>query len=85
MIIQQSEAATIEVKRLKHEGGLMLCCRSWARAPKEAQMRSRMKQRFEEALGKLASGLSKAHGVNSYAKVLQRLGPLEERYSSIAK
>ncbi len=85
VVIKQSEATTIEVKRLKQDGEVMLCCRSWAQAPKEVQMRSRMQQLFEEALGKLASGLSKAHGVKSHAKVLQRLGPLGERYPSIAQ
>ena len=85
VVIKETDVTTIQVQRLNQDGEVILCCQSSARARKEAEMRTRMQQRFEEGLAKLAAGLSKPRGIKSYAKVMERLGRLRERYPTIAQ
>jgi len=85
VVIQESKSTTIQVKRLDQNGEVLLYCRSSARARKETAMRTRMQQRFEEGLQKLAAGLKKPHGCKDYEKIALRLGRLRERYPSIAR
>jgi hypothetical protein len=70
---------------LDQDGEALLYCQSSARARKEAAMRTRMQQRFEEKLQKLAAGLKKPRGCKDYEKITMRLGRLRERYPSIAR
>jgi transposase len=85
VVIKESDATTIQVKRLDQAGEVLLYCQSSARGRKEAAMRTRMQQRFEESLQNLAAGLTKPRGCKDYAKVLGRLGRLRERYPTIAQ
>lgn len=85
VVIKETDATTIQVKRLNQDGEVILCCQSSARARKEAEMRTRMQQHFEDGLAKLAAGLTKPRGIKSYAKVMERLGRLRERYPTIAQ
>ena len=85
VVIKESDATTIQVKRLDQEGEVLLYCHSSARGRKEIAMRTRMQQRFEESLQNLAAGLHKPRGCKDYAKVLGRLGRLRERYPTIAQ
>jgi len=85
VVIQESKSTTIQVKRLDQDGEALLYCQSSARARKETAMRTRMQQRFEEGLEKLAAGLKKPHGCKDYGKITLRLGRLRERYPSIAR
>jgi transposase len=84
-VIRENDATTIRVKRLAQDGEVILYCHSTARGRKEAAMRTRMQQRFEEKLQNLAAGLAKPRGCRNYEKVLGRLGRLRERYPSIAQ
>jgi transposase len=85
VVIKETNATTIQVQRLNQDGEVILCCQSSARARKEAEMRTRMQKRFEEGLEKLAASLTKPRGLKSYAKVVERLGRLRERYPTIAQ
>lgn len=85
VVIKESKAATIQVKRLDQDGEVLLYCQSSARGRKETAMRTRMQQRFEEGLQKLAAGLEKPRGCKDYEKVTLRLGRLRERYPSLAR
>ncbi len=85
VVIRETDATTIQVKRLDQDGEVILCCQSSARARKEAEMRTRMQKRFEEGLAKLAAGLAKPRGTKNYGKVMERLGRLRERYPTIAQ
>jgi transposase len=85
VVIKESAAATIQVKRLDQDGEVLLYCQSSARGRKETAMRTRMQQRFEEGLQKLAAGLEKPRGCKDYEKITLRLGRLRERYPSIAR
>jgi transposase len=85
VVIKETNATTIQVQRLTQDGEVILCCHSSARARKEIEMRTRMQQRFEEGLEKLAAGLAKPRGCKNYAKIMERLGRLRERYPTIAQ
>ena len=85
VVVKESNAATIQVKRLDQDGEVLLYCQSSARGRKETAMRTRMQQRFEEGLQKLAAGLEKPRGCRNYEKITLRLGRLRERYPSIAR
>jgi len=85
VVIKESEATTIQVKRLTQDGEVILYCHSSARARKETAMRTRMQQRFEEGLQKLAAGLAQPRGCKNYEKILTRLGRLRERYPTVAR
>ena len=85
VVIKETNATTIQVQRLNQEGEVILCCQSSARARKEAEMLTRMQKRFEEGLEKVAASLAKPRGLKSYAKVMERLGRLRERYPTIAQ
>ncbi|MBW2135866.1 MAG: IS1634 family transposase [Deltaproteobacteria bacterium] len=84
VVIKETDATTIQVKRLDQDGEILLYCHSSARARKEAAMRTRMQQRFEEGLQKLAAGLTMPRGCKNYDKILGRLGRLRERYPTVA-
>jgi transposase len=84
LVIQKKKQAPIEVKRL-HEGEeVILYCRSTGRVKKEAGIRSRLQQRFEERLQAIAVSLEKRRGQRRYEKVVERIGRLKERYRRIA-
>jgi transposase len=85
VVIKESNATTIQVKRLTQEGEVILYCQSSARARKETAICTRMQQRFEEGLQKLAAGLTKPRGCRNYEKILGRLGRLRERYPTVAR
>ena len=85
VVIKETNATTIQVQRLNQEGEVILCCQSSARARKKTEMRTRMQKRFEEGLEKLAASLTQPRGLKSYAKVMERLGRLRERYPTIAQ
>lgn len=61
-----------------------LYCESEAKAAVASQMKQSFKKRFEEALKKLADGLTKPKGRKKYVKVLERLGRLKEKHKKIS-
>ena len=60
-----------------------LYCHSEAKEAKAKEIRTKLTQRYETELDKLHAGLSKEKSVKSYAKILQRLGRLAEKYKTI--
>lgn len=61
-----------------------LYCHSEAKENKAKELVSKTTQRYETELIKLHAGLTKAKATKKYAKVLQKLGRLAEKYKSIA-
>jgi transposase len=61
-----------------------LYCESEAKAAVASGMKMSFKQRFEEALQKLAEGLTKPKGRKKYAKILERVGRLKEKHKKIS-
>ena len=62
-----------------------LYCRSSSRAAKEVAIDSLFQQRFEAQMRVLADGLSKKGHTKLYAKVLRRVGRLQEKYARVAQ
>ena len=65
-------------------GEVKLYCHSSAREKKEAGIRNRFSQRFEEGLKSLNDGLSKKGTVKRYEKILERIGRLKQKNSRVA-
>jgi len=62
-----------------------LYCHSSQREKKDRGIAELFAKRFEEALEHLAAGLHKKRTVKAYAKVLQRIGRLKQRYARAAQ
>lgn len=75
-VAQKSDPGTDEV---------LIYCHSESRMKKEKGIRSLKQKRFEEDLRIAANALTKKGGTKSYNKVLERIGRLKERHSSVAR
>jgi len=62
-----------------------LYCHSEQREKKEAAIRSRFHQRFEQALEKLHQGLPKKGTIKRYEKVLETIGRIKQANSRVAQ
>jgi transposase len=85
LVIWKTKDSTIEVKRIDEAGEVVLYCRSSGRAAKEAGMKSRFQQCFEEGLEAIQASVHKKRGQRSYGKILERIGRLRERHPRIAR
>ncbi len=85
LVIQRKKDAAVEVKRIAEAGEVILYCRSTGRVKKEAGMKSRFQQRFEEGLAAIAASLAKKRGQKRYGKIMERIGRLRERYPNISR
>jgi transposase len=84
-IIRQEKDSTVEVKRLHHNGEVVLYCHSRGRQQKEEAIKSRMQERFEEGMRGIEASLERKGGVKKYVKVVERVGRLRQKYPSIAR
>lgn len=77
----------IEVQRVVNAdtGEVKLYCHSSQREKKAQRIHARFSERFEAELEKLAAGLGKKGTVKRYAKVLERLGRLKQKYARAAQ
>lgn len=69
----------------QEEEDTFLYCHSEAKAAKSANMKSKFEERFEAALAKLNTGLSKKGCTRKYDKVMEHIGRLKQKYTSTAK
>ena len=60
-------------------------CHSIRKEKKEEGIKNLFRQRFEEGLKKIETGLTKKNGTKVYEKVIERIGRLKERYSRTAR
>jgi transposase len=84
-VIREGPDSTIQAKRLDREGEVLLYCESSARARKEEAMKARFQQHFEQGLQSIAGSLTKKGGAKGYARVMERLGRLKEKYPTISQ
>ena len=61
-----------------------LYCESEAKTAVATEMKKSFRKRFEEALKKIAEGLSKPKGRKKYPKVIERIGRLKEKHKNIS-
>ena len=83
--IKQDKTNKVEAKLVKENGESVLYCKSFLKGKKEQAMKTKMQQRFEEGMEKIAASLAKKGGIKKYSKVLERIGRQKEKYSSIAQ
>jgi transposase len=79
------KAVKIEVKRFQKNHEVHLLCRSSARVEKDRAIRIRQEQLFLERLTYFRSGLRKKGHTKRYARVLESIGRLREKYPRASK
>lgn len=79
------KAVKVEVKRFKKGQEVHLLCRSSGRKEKDRAIRTRQEQLFIERLTYFRDGLSKKGHTKRYAKVLEIIGRLREKYPRASK
>jgi len=62
---------------------LELYCHSQAKEEKSKELVSKSCTRYEDELNKLAQGLHKKKGTKKYAKIMERIGRLKEKFSRV--
>lgn len=86
-IIREQGESIVKASLMKEEdtGELKLICHSTAREKKELSMKHFFQERFEEKLQNLSDGLTKKGCTKSYEKVLEKIGRLKQKYSTVAR
>jgi len=87
IIIESDNTSNVKIKTIKHmhEGDTYLWCHSERRQAKEKSMRSLKETRLLELLSYYKDGLSKPRRTKKYAKLIEMVGRLKERYAYAAK
>lgn len=86
-MVKEHEALKVAVQRKVNEdsGEVELYCHSSKRENKERAIDQHFAKQYEAALRSLAKGLHKKRTVKRYAKVLERLGRLKQKYARVAR
>lgn len=84
LTIKKNKDNKVEVKLIERGGESILYCKSLLKGKKEQAMKTLFQERFEEGLKEISSSLFKKGGTKKYDRVLERIGRLKEKYSSIA-
>ncbi len=86
-IIKEDEGKEIriEVKRYDYNDEVYILCRSNQKQKKEEGIRTRIEELLLTQLEYLRSGLSKSRRMKKYTKVVEAVGRLKEKYSSVSK
>jgi transposase len=84
-LIRQTEHYSIEVNRKQVDGEAFLLCRSTARRGKDEGIRTRQENLFIERLEYYLEGLGKKGRTKSYAKLIEMIGRLREKYPRASK
>jgi len=84
-LIKTGPGGTVQGIRLEKDGEIVLYCESTGRSAKEQSMRERLQKRFEEGLAAIKESLTKRGGQRGYDKVLERVGKLRNRCTSVAR
>jgi hypothetical protein len=74
----------VEAQLITRENERILYCKSLMKGKKEQAMKTLFQQRFEQGLKEIEASFSKKGGTKRYEKVIERIGRLKEKYSSIA-
>lgn len=75
----------VQAQIFKTDDELLLYCHSQKMESKERAMQDSYSRRFEDDLEKIIASLSKRYSNKNYGKIMQRIGRLKERYSSIGR
>jgi transposase len=81
----RAEGDYVEVQRHETPGEVHLLCRSARRSGKDAGIRNRQETRFLERLEHYRAGLKKKSGTKIYAKVVEMIGRLRQKYPGASR
>jgi transposase len=81
----EQKALKVEVKRYEKNHEVQLLCRSTGRQEKDQAIRTRQERLFTERLQYLREGLNKKGRTKRYAKIVEMIGRLRERYPRASK
>ena len=84
-VVHSGASGTVKAIRVEEPGEVFLYCSSSGRAKKEEAIKNRFQLRFEEDLKRVKEGTRRKGGIKSYPKVLERIGRLREKYSSVSQ
>jgi transposase len=81
----EHKALKVEVKRYEKNHEVHLLCRSTGRQEKDQAIRTRQERLFTERLQYLREGLNQKGRTKRYAKIVEMIGRLRERYPRASK
>lgn len=84
-LIKKTKKNTVEVQLFELESENILYCRSFMKGEKERSILEKLKDRFENELTCIRNSLEKRNCTKKYDKVIERIGRIKERNSSIAQ
>ena len=86
-LIKDIPGQSVKVQKVivEETGEVELYCHSQLREKKEQAMQDSFSEKYETALNSLHTGLSKKGTTKNYAKVLERLGRIKEKYARAAQ
>lgn len=84
-VVHQNKDNLVQAQIFRTDDELLLYCHSQKMESKERAMQDRFNADFEEALEKIVSTLNKKYSNKSSAKIMERIGRIRERYSSISR
>ncbi len=87
VVIKKEPGNTVIAKRVDDTQNkeVFLYCHSEKREKKDAAIRNRFHQRFEEALERLHKGLSKKGCTKRYDKIMERIGRIKQKNTRVAQ
>ena len=83
--IKGSDDAKVEGALFEGLQENILLCKSSKRMAKESAMLSQYQERYEKGIENISASLTKKGGVKRYDKVIERIGRLKEKYSSVGR
>ena len=84
-VVHEGNYGTVTAVRVEEPDEVFLYCNSTGRAKKEEAIKNRFQLRLEEDLEKIKQGLKRKGGIKRYSKVLERIGRVKEKYSSVSQ
>ena len=86
-LIKDIPGQSVKVQKVivEETGEVELYCHSQLREKKEQAIQDSFSEKYEAALNNLHTGLSKKGTTKNYAKVLERLGRIKEKYARAAQ
>jgi len=85
IVIKEDRHNKVEAKKITGDKEVFLYCRSDLKVRKEKSMQSRLRENFEAQLVYLSKSIHKKGCTKRYDKVLEKIGRLKQKYSSIAR
>ena len=83
--LRETKNNQVEVQLFKNAKENVLYCRSLLKSKKEHSMLANYREKFEAEMQTAKSALDKKRGTKKYDKVLERIGRIKERNSSVSR